>query len=114
MGGHAFDQLAWHVVVNWMTDLTAGAAGAAVGEAAVVQTGQIALVPLVRRLYSRLYQERTEALFNEMNTLVLGPIFERIDRFAAAADTPEFRTARESIAALRLSFEAAGAAEQIA
>jgi hypothetical protein len=114
MGGHAFDSLAWHVVVNWMTDLTAGAAGAAVGEAAVVQTGQIALVPLVRRLYTRLYQERTEALFNEMNSLVLGPIFERIDRFAAAADTAEFRTARESIAALRLSFEASGAAEQIA
>jgi hypothetical protein len=34
MGGHAFDQLAWHAVVNWLTDFTAGAAGAAVDSAA--------------------------------------------------------------------------------
>ena len=100
MGGHAFDQLAWHAVVNWFTDLTAGAAGAAVGEAAAVQTGQIALVPLIRRLYGRLYQERTEALFNEMNGLVLGPILKRIDRFAAAADSADFRNAADAIDSL--------------
>ena len=102
MGGHAFDHLAWHVVVNWFTDLTAGAAGAAVGEAAAMQTGQLALVPLIRRLYSRLYQERTEALFNEMNQLVLGPILKRIDRFsAAAADSADFQHATDMIDALR-------------
>jgi len=101
MGGHAFDQLAWHAVVNWFTDLTAGAAGAAVGEAAAVQTGQIALVPLIRRLYARLYQERTEALFNEMNGLVLGPILKRIDRFAAAADSADFKNAIHAMESLR-------------
>lgn len=103
MGGHAFDQLAWHVVVNWLTDFTAGAAGAAVGEAAAVQTGQIALVPLIRRLYSRLYQDRTEKLFNEMNTLVLGPILDRIDRFATASKSEDFKTAQQAIESLRES-----------
>jgi hypothetical protein len=101
MGGHAFDHLAWHVVVNWLTDFTAGAAGVAVGEAAAVQTGQLTLVPLIRRLYSRLYQERTEALFNEMNQLVLGPILGRLDRFAAAGDSDDFQRAIRTIDSLR-------------
>lgn len=105
MGGHAFDQLAWHVVVNWFTDFTAGAAGAAVGEAAALQTGQIALVPLIRRLYSRLYEERTEALFNEMNQLVLGPILKRIDRFAATAESADFQHAIDMVDALRRESE---------
>ena len=39
--------VAW--AVNWFTDFTAGAAGAAVGEAAAVKGGQLALKPLIRR-----------------------------------------------------------------
>jgi hypothetical protein len=110
MGGHAFDQLAWHVVVNWLTDFTAGAAGAAVGEAAALQTGQIALVPLIRRLYARLYKERTEVLFNELKQLVLGPTLERIDRFANAAKTDNFFTAVRAIDELRSSLATAESA----
>lgn len=112
MGGHAFDQLAWHAVVNWLTDFTAGAAGAAVGEAAAVQTGQIALVPLIRRLYGRLYRERTEALFNEMNTLVLGPVLVRVDRFAALPESDDFQNAVRAIDALRLSLRSQAAEPQ--
>ena len=105
VGAHGVELAAGHWAMSWVGDVAVGTATAAAGEAVTVPTGQLALKTLLSGLFAQFYFERVKLLTKTLDDLVLGPVVDRLDRLATAAEDPQRIQAAKLIAELRSSLD---------
>jgi hypothetical protein len=112
-GAHGVELAAGHWAMSWVGDVAVGTATAAVGEAVAVPTGQFALKALLAGLFGRFYLERVKLLTKTLDDVVLGPVVDRLNSLAAAAENPQRKRAEALIGELRKSIDRSMVAETL-